>query len=117
MPLTSRAGDTRATHSRITRRSKGARCGFRFLFLEASLMAGLEPMLFHPAVQRAAAQAERLRRLADVALKALQRFANQDTFNRLQTQFFEVLPLPTLRTQSQVRGLNQLGAAHEYGSF
>src|SRR5215475_7090292 len=96
MPLTTIPGATNRTVYRVTRRSNGAR-GFLFrLRVEETLTGGLEPIFFHPAVQGATAQAERFGRLAHIALKALQRFADQDTFNRLQTQFFKILGLPSL---------------------
>src|ERR1700691_548822 len=86
--LLSAPGTARSTEKRATRRSKGARRGFRNLRLHDSLTSGLEPILFHPPVQGAAAQAKRFRRLTHVALKALQRFANQNSLNRFKTQFF-----------------------------
>src|SRR5437016_13995933 len=101
MPLTRRAGATKRNDNRVTRRSKGARWRFRLVAVEGLLTFGLEPILFHTPIQSAAAQAQSFCRLAHVALKALQRLADQDTFNRLQTQFFEILRLPFLRTQSK----------------
>src|SRR5260370_3866818 len=104
-PLTRRAGATSKMEKRVTRRSKGARCDFLWLGLGESLALGLEPILFHPPVQRAAAQAECFRRLTHVALKALQCFANQNTFYGLQTQFFQILRLRALRAQPEVGGV------------
>jgi hypothetical protein len=66
--LATKQGMTNRTAYRVTRRSKGARC---FFLRETVAQAGLEPILFHPPIQGAAAQAERFRGLADVALKAL----------------------------------------------
>lgn len=80
-PLTSSAGATINQERRVTLRSKGARFGFRNLCLDESLTPGLEPILFHPPVQGAAAQAQRFRCLAHIALKALQRFANQNSLH------------------------------------
>src|SRR6266496_2118198 len=114
MPLTISPGATNRIDNRVTRRSKGARCRFRLLVVEGLLMPWLEPILFHPPIQSAAAQTESLCRLADVALKALQRLADQDTFNRFQTQFFEVLPLSTLRTEPKISWLDLFCAAHEH---
>ena len=67
--------------------------------------SGLEPILFHPAIQGAAAQAQRLRRLAHVALKALQRLADQNALHRLDAEFFQVLGLRP-QVQSQVGRLD-----------
>src|SRR6478672_1940110 len=96
MPLKTRPGATRSIMNRVTRRSNGARC---FLFLRgAGLMTrGLEPILFHPPIEGATAQAESFCCLAYISLKALQRLADQDTFNRFETQFFKTLCLCSLR--------------------
>src|SRR5271170_721125 len=76
VPLISSPGATSNAVKRVTRRAKGDRCGFFESCLEELLAPGLEPILFHPPVQGTAAQAQRFRRLAHIALKALQRFAN-----------------------------------------
>ena len=91
------------------RRSKGAR---RFRFFEICLGPGLEPIFFHPPVQGAATQAQRLCGLTHVALKALQRFANQDTFYGLKTLFFQILGPGALRGNAKVGRLNLVGSAH-----
>src|SRR5258708_31662017 len=114
MPLTRRAGATNRIDNRVTRRSKGARWRFRLAAVEGLLTLGLEPILFHPPIQSAAAQAQSFCRLAHVALKALQRLADQDTFNRLHTQFFEALRLSTVRTEPEISWLDLFGAAHEH---
>src|SRR5579864_2629015 len=90
MPLTRSPGATRSNENQATRCSKGARFLGR-VCIWIGLGRGLEPIFFHPPVQSAAAQAQSFRGLAHVALKALQRFANQNTFYGLQTQFFQVL--------------------------
>src|SRR6266566_6221392 len=113
MPLTKMAGATNRIDNRVTRRSKGARCRFRLVAVEGLLTFGLEPILFHPPIQSPTAQAESFCRLAHVALKALQRFADQDTFNRLQTQFFEILRLPSLRTYPKISRLDLFCATHQ----
>ena len=87
MPLTTRPGATSNAESRATRRSNGARCDFRKLILDELFARGLEPILFHPPVKRAAAQAERLGCLTHIALIALKGLANQNTFNPFKTQF------------------------------
>src|SRR5689334_3273770 len=89
IPLMSNPGVTRRTEKRVTRRSNGARL-FGFLRIAEPVTLGLEPILFHPPIQSAAAQAQSICRLAHVSLKALQRLADQDTFNCFQTQFFQV---------------------------
>src|SRR5437899_5866149 len=114
MPLTRRAGATNRIDNRVTRRSKGARCRFRLVAVEGLLTFGLEPILFHPPIEGAAAQAQSFCRLADVALEAMQRRADHDTFNRLQTQFFEVVRLSTLRTEPEITWLDLFGSAHKH---
>ena len=74
---------------------------------------GLEPIFFHSPVQGATAQAESFCRLAHVTLKALQRFANKNTFYRLQTQFLEVLCLRALNSKAKISRMNLAGASHE----
>src|SRR5690349_11451945 len=76
MPLTMTGGNTRSTDSRVTRRSKGVRFSFRGLKPDCPLGRGLEPILFHPPIQGAATEAQRLRCLTHVAVKSLQRLAN-----------------------------------------
>jgi len=71
MPLTRSAGAASNMEKRMTRRSNGARRIFRKFRLDVLLMPGLEPILFHPPVQGAAAQAKRFGCLAHIALKAL----------------------------------------------
>src|SRR6266481_797407 len=114
MPLTTRLGPTRRIENRITRRSNGARCGFRLLRAVELKTPGLEPILFHPPIQGAATQAKSFGRLADVALKALQCLADQHTFNRFEAQFFEVLRLRSLRTQSEISDLYLFRSTHQH---
>src|SRR5438309_11280455 len=111
IPLIRRPGATSNATKRMTRRSKGARCGFR-LPLDNSLDLGLEPIFFHPPVQGTAAQAEHFRCLTHITLKALQRLANKNTFHGLQTQFLKVLCLRTLNSEAKISWLNLIGAAH-----
>src|SRR5579863_4325185 len=113
MPLTRRPGAAKRATKRATRRSKGER-GFRKFWLDESFISGLEPILFHPPVERAAAEAKRIRCLTDIALKTLQRFTNQNRLHRFQTQFLEILCLGARSTQSQIGGLDLPGAAHQY---
>jgi len=98
-PLISNPGVTSRTEKRVTRRSKGARL-FRFLRVTTLVTPGLEPIFFHPPIESAAAQPQCICGLADIALKPLQRLADQNTFNGFQTQFFEVLGLRFLRIES-----------------
>src|SRR5262245_24197484 len=110
----SNPGATKKIENRVTRRSNGARCGFLLLRVVELMRPGLEPILFHPPIERATAETERFCCLAHVTLKALQRLAYQDTFDRLQTQFFETLCLRFLRTQSEIPGLDLVSPAHEH---
>src|ERR1700748_2248640 len=90
-PLVTRPGTASHSEERIIRRSKGARC--RFLRLEASASRGLKPILFHPAIQGAAAQTKGLGSLAYVALETLQGLPDQNRLYRFQAQVLEVLRL------------------------
>src|SRR6266404_443581 len=117
MPLITSPGTTSSNDNRMTLRSNGARLVLRKLRFGEWVETGLEPIFFHPPVQGATAQAQRFRRLTHVALKALQRFANKDTFNGLQTQFLKVQCLRTLNSQSKVGWLNLIGAAHQDSPF
>src|SRR5207245_3715949 len=102
MPVTRRPGRASSSEKRMIRRSNGARVDLRGILREPSCAVGLEPILFHPPVEGAAAQAKRFGCLAHVALKALQRFANQNAFNRLEAQFFQVLRGCALTSQTEV---------------
>src|SRR5689334_19013756 len=115
--LTSKPGAINKKVKRITRRSKRVRRDGVATRFSASLTAGREPIFFHPPVQGAAAQAKRFGGLADIALKALQRFADQNTFDRLQTQFLQILHLHPLDSDTEVGGLQLVGAAHEHGAL
>ncbi len=117
MPLIRKPGTTSKTENRMMRFSKDWRRGLRRFSLVELLAPRLEPILFHAPVQGAAAQAESFGRLAYIALKALQRFANQNSLNRLQAQFLEVLRCSTLGGQSKIGGLDLLAAAHQDGPF
>jgi Domain of unknown function (DUF4188) len=80
-------GVTSKIENQMTRRSNETLCDLRFLPVAELMTRGLETIFFHPPVQRAAAQTQSLCRLAHVTLKALQRLADQDTFNCFETQF------------------------------
>src|SRR5258708_16717429 len=71
--LTRKPGATSSIEKRVTRRSKGARSVFLRWRARESPALELKPILFHPPVQGAAAQAQRFGCLAHVALKALER--------------------------------------------
>src|SRR4029077_5199015 len=116
MPLTRIPGATNRIENRVTRRSKGAR-SFRLFRTVELRTRGLEPIFFHPPVEGTAAQAECFCRLAHVSLKALQSFADQDTFNRLQTQFLQILGLPARRNQSEICRLDLFRTAHQDGAL
>src|SRR5580658_6578642 len=76
----------------------------------------LDSIAFHPAIQRAAAEAERLRRLAYVAVETLQRLAHQDARDFLDAELFQVQTLrPLLHIQAEIRNLNLLTLRHEDG--
>src|SRR5271165_5550464 len=62
----------------------------------------LETIAFHPAVESAATQAQRLRRLAHVSVKALQGLAYENSFDLFDAELFEVLALRTLHIQAEV---------------
>ena len=112
MPLIRKPGTTSKTENRMMRFSKDWRRGLRRFSLVELLAPRLEPILFHAPVQGAAAQAESFGRLAYIALKALQRFANQNSLNRLQAQFLEVLRCSTLGGQSKIGGLGTCSLRH-----
>src|SRR5579884_1435507 len=73
--LTNIPGATNSSEKRVTLRSNGALLRLAFL-LESWPIAGLEPIFFHPPIQRATAQTQCFGSLAHVALKALQGFAD-----------------------------------------
>src|SRR5262249_34099938 len=101
-PVTSRPGAASSRVKRMTRRSKRVRRVFFRRRCAFSFTPGREPIFFHPPVQCATAEAQRLRNLADIALEALERFANQNTFHGFQTQFFEVLRGRALTPEAQI---------------
>src|SRR6266852_5819874 len=103
-PLVTNPGIASHNDERIIRRSKGARRDF--LRLDFSESRGLEPILFHSAIQGAAAQTECFGGLADVALEALQGLPDQDRLHRFEAQFLEVMRLWPLQTQAQIGGLD-----------
>src|SRR5438309_3098437 len=105
MPLTRIPGATNRIENRVTRRSKGAR-SFRVFRTVELRTRGLEAIFFHPPVKGTAAQAECFCRLAHVSLKALRSFADQDTVNRLQTQFLQILGWPAWRNRCEVGRVN-----------
>src|SRR5580704_12852344 len=75
----------------------------------------LESITFHPAIQGATAQAERLSGLAHVAVKALQCLAYQNAFHFLDAQLFQVLSLlPLLHVKPKIGDLNLSGLAHQH---
>src|ERR1017187_10261048 len=77
----------------------------------------LESIPLHPAVKSAAAQPQGLSRLTDVAVEALQRFANQDALDFFDAEFFQVLSLRALHIQTKVRNLNLAAVAHQDRTF
>src|SRR5437762_6030488 len=100
------------------RRSYGER-RFPAFFPDCALplACGLKAMLLHAPVQRAAAQSEGFGGLANVSLKALQSFANEDRFHSLEAEFFQIGRLRTLHIQSQVCSLDLLAPTHEHGAL
>src|SRR6202041_877144 len=77
----------------------------------------LEAIFLHPAVQSATAQSQSFRGMAHIALRALQRLADQNGFHRFQAEFFEVLALPAGQVEAQVGALDLRAAAHEDGAL
>src|SRR5262249_3518098 len=116
-PVTSRPGAASSRVKRMTRRSKRVRRIFFRRRCAFSFTTGREPIFFHPPVQCATAEAQRLRNLADIALEALERLADQNTSHGFQTQFFEVLRGRSLTAEAQIGGLQQIGAAHQYSAL
>ena len=81
------------------------------------LPCGLEAILLHPAVESATAQSQSFRGMANIPLRALQRFADQNGLHRFQAEFFQVLTLSAGEIEAQVGSLNLIAAAHEDSTF
>src|ERR1700722_10975787 len=81
------------------RRSKGPMCSRCFAERRGAREAeslplpgvGSDSIFLHPAIERSTAQAQSLRRMADVAPRASQRLADEDAFHRFEAEFIETL--------------------------
>jgi hypothetical protein len=78
---------------------------------------GLEPIFLHPAVERAAAEAEGFGGLAHVSLGALQCLADENRFHGFEAELFEILALRTKHVEAEVGALNLAAAAHQDGAL
>src|SRR5437867_8068361 len=76
---------------------------------------GLDTMSFEPAIQRAAREAEGLRRIADVARCACKRLLNQNTLDVLQTHLVERRGGAPSAVQPEVTRLHTPALRHEHG--
>src|SRR5579883_582490 len=106
----SRAEKARSLVSKVKRSGRGF-CLFFF---------ALDAILFHPPVERPAAQAEGFCRLAHVPVGTLQGFADENTLNRLQAHLFE--PRTDLSgdaggAKAEIGSFNLAAAGHEHGAF
>src|ERR1700723_674113 len=73
----------------------------------------LNGILFHPPVERPAAEAEGLCRLAHVAVAAREGFADEDTLHRLKTHLFESLGGDARGREAEVGDFDDVLAGHE----
>src|SRR5271168_3643523 len=97
-----------------TRASKENCRRARLFRSEAVYLDGLsKAILFHPPVECAAAQAQRLRRLAHVAVATGQRLANEDTLNCLQTHLLEARARDAWSAQPKIGERNPPARCHQ----
>src|SRR5271168_4677899 len=78
------------------------------------LVGPSKAILFHPPVECAAAEAQRLRRLAHIAVAASQRLADEDTLNRLQAHLLEAGSGNSWRAQAKIGQRNARGGCHQH---
>src|SRR5579859_5084591 len=106
--MTPASPEARANSStRFSCAMRGRRCGRgrAALVREDWVTAGLarsDSILLQPAVERAAAQAQRFRRLADITAIAGQRLAHQQRLYLFQAHIFHLLPAIARPAQPQV---------------
>src|SRR5271156_6290772 len=77
------------------------------------LVGPSKAIFFHPPVECAAAEAQRLRRLTHIAVAASQRLADEDTLNRLQAHLLEAGGRYPRRTQAKIGQGNPRGGRHQ----
>ena len=67
------------------------------------LGCGLEAILLHASIERAATEAERFSSLAYISLESRQRLSYEQGFDRLQTEVVEILRLRALQIEAEIR--------------
>src|SRR5579863_543500 len=115
IPLTSKPGSATSSANTLMRRSYKRRTRF-FGGLRTpglGLPRGLEPILLHPPVERAAAEFQSLGCLAYISLGTLQRLADQNGFDGFKTELFQILALRTQHVQPKIGPLDLVAAAHQ----
>src|SRR5271156_3922611 len=78
------------------------------------LVGPSEAILFHPPVECAAAEAQRLCRLAHIAVATSQRLADEDTLNCLQAHLLEAGSGNSRRTQAKIGQGNPRARSHQH---
>src|SRR5688572_17981392 len=76
-----------------------------------------ETILLQAAIERAAAESERFRRLADVTAKARERFADKEELDLFDAHLVEALRAFARRAQAEVAGLHELAVRHQHGAL
>src|SRR5258707_1110719 len=83
----------------------------------AGWCCGSETILLHAPVQRTAAQAECLRRTADVSRVTCQRLLNDETFYFFQAHVFYFGGTGLITPQAQIGWMDLVAGAHQYCAF
>src|SRR5277367_2946834 len=97
--------------------NESCRCVRLFRSWDLYLDGLSKAILFHPPVECAAAEAQRLRRLAHVAIATSQRLANEDTLNCLQAHLLKACGRDARSGQAEVRKRNTPARGHQYGTL
>src|SRR5258708_38037585 len=79
-----------------------------------AVSSGSQSLFLQPAIKRAAAESEALRRLPRVSLKACQRLLNQELLPLLHAHFVQARRPLAARAQAQIIRPDELMSRHQY---
>src|SRR5450432_1575182 len=105
-------GNPASSASRTTRPSWLRRAGLSLTFIP-----GLQAVPLEPAIERAAAQAERIGGVADVAAETRQRLLDQQRLDIFEAHFLEPRRTFAPGAQTEVDGANHITLRHQHGAL
>src|SRR5262249_37790066 len=85
--------------------------------LHHAITTSLEAVPLESAIERAAAQAERLRRLADVAVEPRHRLLDQEALDVFQAHFLDPRRGVLVQPQPQIARTDGRGLRHQHAAF